>query len=86
MKKENLRAMKFNCLINLTLSWRKLEEEGKCDGLSKFQFFLGSSSVELERIKGLYPLQTSNNTEIYTLLSQIQGNLTETPTYAEHPA
>lgn len=67
MKKENLRAMKFNCLINLTLSWRKLEG-GKCDGLSKFQFFMGSSSVELERINGLYPLQTSYNTGAWYFL------------------
>jgi hypothetical protein len=48
---------------------RKLEG-GKCDGLSKFQSFLGSSSVELEIINDPYPyiLQESNNTGAWYFL------------------
>jgi hypothetical protein len=47
-----------------------LEEEGKCVGLSKFQSFLGSSSVELEIINDPYPyiLQASNNTGAWYFL------------------
>jgi hypothetical protein len=57
-------------LINKYPSLRKLEEEGKCVGLSKFQSFLGSSSVELEIINDPYPyiLQASNNTGAWYFL------------------
>jgi hypothetical protein len=56
-------------LINKYPSLRKLEE-GKCVGLSKFQSFLGSSSVELEIINDPYPyiLQASNNTGAWYFL------------------